>query len=629
MQKSFLLIVLSILFAFSANIYSQSTENGTGTYSTGNFQGDNSASENVKSEFRPKVKSSEAIELEKQIQALREQNNPSNQMQIEQLNEMLGKVTGNFVTAKVDPYPGGVQQVINPPFIEETDAIGNVRLFSSTSYVPKAMGTVTEQRGTTAGRIWAVYAFSANTSTPDSIRVLYSSNNGLTWIGYANAWLGGTDKINYDDLDIELLEGTTGDKYLWIVYGLRATGGSGRWFTGGFVLNVTTFAGGLFSFSWPGNDAAKRYYNMRITSDNSHWVTGAWIYLACSFDSLGASSWRVNTQKFARSTSPYTTTPTISYMPTKYWWYSGAAPANFQRTLSTDIAYFRNTNDSIIVSFSGVPDSTTVFFAKSDINGNAPTAGFSQKGTETTAYKYGARLVSSNTASGTAVIFNQLVSGVNYIKYFRALNGNFANPSGQSALVTFLKTTSGVDVASRRGINSFYYSYVYWGTGGDSLRMVYLNPLASGSLVNGKLNHNVLLTATISPKPGFRNVSSDSCFALFNLSGPQQVWAAYGCTGTVTGINDPIIPSDYSLSQNYPNPFNPTTTVEFSIPKSGLVTLKIYDVLGKEVGVVVNEVKNAGSYRVDINASNLTSGVYFYKLEAGDFSQIKKMMLLK
>lgn len=629
MQKSFLLIVLVLVFAFSANVYSQSTENGTGTYSTGNFQGDNSINANVKSEYRPKVKSSEAIELEKQIQALREQNNPSNQIQIEKLNEMLGKVTGDFVTAKVISYPGGVQQVINPPFIEETDAIGNVRILSSTTYTPKGMGTVTEQRGTTAGRIWTVHAFSANSSTPDSIRVLYSSNNGMTWITYANAWLGGTDKINYDDLDVEILEGTTGDKYLWIVYGLRATGGSGRWFTGGFVLNITSFAGGLFAFSWPGNDAAKRYYNIRVTSDNSHWITGAWIYLACSFDSLGASSWRVNTQKFARSISPYTTTPTISYMPTKYWWYSAAAPANFQRTLYTDIAYFRNTNDSIIVSFSGVPDSTTVFFAKSDINGNAPTGGFSQKGLEATARKYGARLVSSNTAGGTAVIFNQIVSSVNYIKYFRALNGNFANPSGQSALVEFLKTDSKTDVTSRRGFNSFYYSYVYWGVGGDSLRMVYLNPLGGGSLVNGKLNHNVLLTATISPKPGFRNVSSDSCFVLFNLNGPQQVWAAYGCTGTVTGINDPIIPSEYTLSQNYPNPFNPTTTIDFSIPKSGFVTLKIYDLLGKEVGVVVNEVKNAGSYRVDINASNLTSGVYFYKLEAGDFSQIKKMMLLK
>jgi len=628
MQKSLLFIVLAILFAFSANVYSQTTENGTGTYSTGNFQGDNSVNANMTSDIRPKVKSSEALELEKQIQALREQNNPSNSMQIEKLNEMLGKVTGNFVTAKVKYYPGGAEQVINAPFIEETDAIGNVRLFSSTSYTPKAMGTVIEQRGANIGRIWAVYAFSANTSTPDSIRVVYSTNNGLTWIGYANAWLGGTDKINYDDLDVELLEGTTGDKFLWIVYGLRATGGSGKWFTGGFVLNITTFSAGLFAFSWPGDDAAKRYYNIRITSDNSYWVTGAWMYLACSFDSLGASSWRVNTQKFARCNSPYTTTPTISYMPTKYWWYSGAAPANFQRTLYTDIAYFRNTNDSIIVSFSGVPDSTTVFFAKSDINGNAPTAGFSQKGTETTAHKYGARLVSSNTAGGTAVLFNQVVSGVNYIKYFRALNGNFANPSGQSALVEFLKTNSLSDVAARRGFNSFYYSYIYWGTT-DSLRMVYLNPLASGSLVNGKLNHNVLLTATISPKPLFRNVSNDSCFVLFNLSGPQQVWASYGCTGTVTGINDPTIPADYTLSQNYPNPFNPTTTVEFSIPKSGFVTLKIYDVLGKEVGVVVNEVKNAGSYRVDINASNLTSGVYFYKLEAGDFSQIKKMMLLK
>lgn len=628
MKKLFLLIVPAILFALSANIYSQSTENGTGTYSTGNFQGDNSVNANMKSDFRPKVKSFEATELENQIQFLREQNNPSNSIQIEQLNEMLGKVTGNFVTAKVEYYPGGAEQVNNPPFIEETDAVGNIRLFSSTTNTPKAMSTVIEQRGTTAGRIWAIYAFSANTSSPDSIRVVYSTNNGSTWIAYVNAWLGGTDKINYDDLDVELLEGTTGDKYLWIVYGLRATGGTGRWFTGGFVLNITTFSYGFLTFSWPGNDAAKRYYNIRITSDNSYWITGAWIYLACSFDSLNTSNFRVNTQKFARSTSPYTTTPTISYMPTKFWWYSSIAPANYQRTLYTDIEYFRNTNDSIIVSFSGVPDSTTVFFAKSDISGNVPTGGFSQKGTETTAYKYGARLVSSNTAGGTAVIFNQDVAGVKYIKYFRALNGNFGNPSGQSALVEFLKSTSKTDVVSRRGFNSFYYSYIFWGVT-DSLRMVYLNPLSGGSLVNGKLNHSALLTTTISPKPLFRNVSNDSCFVLFNLSGPQQVWAAYGCTGAVTGINDPVIPSVYTLSQNYPNPFNPTTTIDFSIPKSGLVTLKIYDVLGKEVGVVVNEVKIAGSYRVDINASNLTSGVYFYKLETGEFSQIKKMMLLK
>jgi hypothetical protein len=88
-------------------------------------------------------------------------------------------------------------------------------------------------------------------------------------------------------------------------------------------------------------------------------------------------------------------------------------------------------------------------------------------------------------------------------------------------------------------------------------------------------------------------------------------------------------PSSFSLSQNFPNPFNPTTNIEFALPKSGLVTLRVYDILGKEVATLVNEVKNAGSYSVDFSASNFTSGVYFYKIETNGFSDIKKMMLIK
>jgi len=88
-------------------------------------------------------------------------------------------------------------------------------------------------------------------------------------------------------------------------------------------------------------------------------------------------------------------------------------------------------------------------------------------------------------------------------------------------------------------------------------------------------------------------------------------------------------PSNYSLSQNYPNPFNPVTKINYALPKSGLVTLKIYDILGKEVATLVNEVKNVGTYSIDFNGSNLSSGVYFYKLTAGDFSSIKKMSLIK
>ncbi len=100
------------------------------------------------------------------------------------------------------------------------------------------------------------------------------------------------------------------------------------------------------------------------------------------------------------------------------------------------------------------------------------------------------------------------------------------------------------------------------------------------------------------------------------------------CTITNVSVN-PEIPKDYNLSQNYPNPFNPTTKITFALPKSGLVTLKVYDILGREVSTLVNEVKNAGTYTVEFDASNLSSGIYFYRLESNGYSAIKKMMLLK
>jgi hypothetical protein len=90
-----------------------------------------------------------------------------------------------------------------------------------------------------------------------------------------------------------------------------------------------------------------------------------------------------------------------------------------------------------------------------------------------------------------------------------------------------------------------------------------------------------------------------------------------------------VIPETYSLSQNYPNPFNPTTNIKFAIPTAGNVKLVVYDLLGREVYTLVNEMKTAGNYVVDFDASELSSGVYFYKLETGSFTQTKKMLLVK
>lgn len=100
----------------------------------------------------------------------------------------------------------------------------------------------------------------------------------------------------------------------------------------------------------------------------------------------------------------------------------------------------------------------------------------------------------------------------------------------------------------------------------------------------------------------------------------------------LTGIEDPSsnVPSDYNLSQNYPNPFNPSTTINFSIPKASYVTLKVYDALGQEVASILSRDLQPGNYSEQFTASSrLASGVYFYKLTAGDFSQTKKFILNK
>jgi hypothetical protein len=99
----------------------------------------------------------------------------------------------------------------------------------------------------------------------------------------------------------------------------------------------------------------------------------------------------------------------------------------------------------------------------------------------------------------------------------------------------------------------------------------------------------------------------------------------------VVGVEEisSAIPDAYTLDQNYPNPFNPATTINFSIREAGVVSLKVFDLLGQEVATLLNEEKAAGSYEVNFDASRLTSGIYIYTITVNDFSASRKMMLVK
>ncbi len=118
---------------------------------------------------------------------------------------------------------------------------------------------------------------------------------------------------------------------------------------------------------------------------------------------------------------------------------------------------------------------------------------------------------------------------------------------------------------------------------------------------------------------------SNEVFAAFRYGG---MWETNSLITEIKNQNKKI-PTTYLLSQNYPNPFNPTTTINYSIPKSSFVTIIVYDILGREVENLVNEEKKAGNYSLNFNASSLASGVYIYKMQAGKFIDTKKLILMK
>lgn len=137
-------------------------------------------------------------------------------------------------------------------------------------------------------------------------------------------------------------------------------------------------------------------------------------------------------------------------------------------------------------------------------------------------------------------------------------------------------------------------------------------------------------------------VSFDYAYAMTldkkgNLYLTGEFSGAYGHYGTVkfspiltaTSGNYFIIPDKFKLDQNYPNPFNPLTTISYTVPKTSIVKLKVFDITGKEIHILVSEQKTAGSYNIIFDASELASGIYFYTLTAGEFKETKRMLLIK
>jgi subtilisin-like proprotein convertase family protein len=184
--------------------------------------------------------------------------------------------------------------------------------------------------------------------------------------------------------------------------------------------------------------------------------------------------------------------------------------------------------------------------------------------------------------------------------------------------------------------------------GGTSVRLVYNSGGSGDNFIGTELNDSALTSIDNASAPftgsfrpnqplnSFNHISANGYWVLTindNASGDTGILKAWclilkaDISGVINEFNE--FPGNYYLYQNYPNPFNPVTKIKYGLPKAGYVNLTVYNELGEEVAKPVNEYKQANTYEAVFDATNLPSGVYYYKLEADRFTDTKKMVIIK
>lgn len=161
------------------------------------------------------------------------------------------------------------------------------------------------------------------------------------------------------------------------------------------------------------------------------------------------------------------------------------------------------------------------------------------------------------------------------------------------------------------------------------LSKIYINESRKTYRFTGTVSNSTfdMYATEVTDSIGITGAECGICETFYKFRGAIINGKKYGSVLSVDETNS--TPVSFSLFQNYPNPFNPTTTINYQLPTNSLITLKVYDVLGREVAVLVNDVKNAGTYSVQWNALQFSSGIYFAKMRAGSFSSSKKLLLMK
>lgn len=499
-----------------------------------------------------------------------------------------------------------------------------------------SLGTV--QSGPLAGRIFAA-STQWNGSGGDTMTMLQSTNGGVTWTRlWSTYFISNTDYLS-NECDLEVVYDGT-NTWVYVVAGYQDYVNNYRrcWL---WRYNATANTSTNAYLGFTGDIASNSFYNPRITSDNSNYSSNAYVMIICSQDSLHSGTQHWLKQKYAVLLTPFAAALALTYrnpnISNPGWFYNSTTnPAG--KYLASDIAYYRSstaanrtmTTFQVDYGSPANPPAFNIVTAWSDDYGTSQTGNFQIAEANASAH---ARLAfTGGTSAHGIVVYQRQFSGTDWDPYFRFTtdNGNTWSTGGY------------VDASGnqQRGVVSVYAPLTT-----NAFRVGYeqSNPTTASAFV-AKYNStthtfpgaDLYIVSTVVAdttfgviQPGIRNGGGDDCLAIWRGLSNAYTYCSYLCAGTVGITHENETPVNYSLSQNYPNPFNPTTNIKFSILNSGNVNITVFDITGKEVATLVDQNFNVGSYTVDFDASSLSSGIYFYTIKAGSFTDTKKMMLVK
>ncbi len=488
------------------------------------------------------------------------------------------------------------------------------------------------------GEIYAAVGFFGSPTSPDTLKIFRSVNNGLnfTLVGsVAESDL----KITNNGLDIEAVsKGDSSYAYVAMNYTLGGNKSSAliRVRQDGLQFNVY----GLFG------DASRKYTLGRITSDNSVFFSSPYIYFSVTLDSTVSGTRRLKSKLFSLqnifANNTFLMTGYQDAVNGQYGYYvAGAAPDSAK--FESDIAFVNTEGDQdqlyTITVVRGIPglfgSGSTLCFTRSVDLGITVPALFTTA--DAGYYKENPRIATTGFLNNSLMVcVRRLYGGGDWDPYsFYTTNVTTGTPAFVGDYVnSTTDTTIGVSVAGRIKSNGSYLFAFNNRLNGPNDSKIYTRPFSNGIIGTQVQSNPVNITGTNfygNPDAGFRNINNDSCLVIWGGTVGIGSYVTGGCTGgTFTGIGSSTVKADdYHLSQNYPNPFNPSTIINYSLPVQSNVLIKIFDVLGKEVAYIVNETQSAGLHSIEFNGVNLTSGVYYYRIEANDFADTKKMLLIK